>query len=212
MIFSFLADELDKKSRYFLMTGAIVPRPIAFVATVSQEGIANLAPYSFFNAFSASPPVVGFSAATKPDGSLKDTHRNLLETGECVIQLVDYSFAEKMNRCGADFASGINEFEAVGFESIASDLVKAPRVKESPFQMECKLIKEINLGAGFTKAPGAGNLLLCEVLKFHIDEKYYDADNQKVRSELLDAVGRYGVESYIHNSPNSVFSLERPSI
>lgn len=209
---SFLTEELDKKSRYFLMTGAIVPRPIAFVSTVNKEAKVNLAPYSFFNAFSASPPVVGFSAATKPDGTLKDTHKNLIETGECVIQLVDYSFVEKMNQCGADYEHGVNEFEEVGLEAVPSDLVKAPRVKGSPFQMECKLLKEINLGPHLSLSPGAGNLLLCEVLKFHIDEKYYDEENQKVRSQLIDAVGRYGTEFYIHNSSDPVFKLERPTL
>ena len=201
------AQELSPKEKYFLLIGGIGPRPIAFVSTVSKDGVPNLAPFSFFNAFSSNPPVVVFSPAktANPDKPYKDTYTNLVETKECVIQMVSYEMAEKMNLCAQDLEAGVNEFDISGFTELASDLVKPPRVKESPYQMECKLLEMKQLGDG----PGAGNLAICEVIKFHVDEAVFKAGSKKIDPQKIDLIGRNGEYYYTRASGDAIFEIKR---
>lgn len=187
------------------MLGGIAPRPIAFVSTISKEGVVNLAPYSFFNAFGANPPMIAFSPARRGrGGTLKDTYNNLMDTKECVVHIVSYSMAQQMNLTSADFEENINEFAMAGFTEMDSDIVKAPRVKESVFHMECKLHQMVELGG----KPGSGNLAICEVVRFHVAEEILTGpypDPQKI-----DAIGRNGGNYYTRASGDAIFELPKP--
>lgn len=200
--------DLSPKEKYFYLIGGIAPRPIALVSTISKKGIPNLAPYSFFNAFSANPPIVIFSPAktADPERPFKDTYINLIDTKECVIQMVSFEMAEKMNISSKDFDKDINEFEMAGFTEIKSDLVGAPRVKESPFQMECKLLEMKALG----DQPGAGNLAICEVIKFHINEKIFKENSRRIDPNAIDLIGRNGENYYTRAYGDAIFELKRP--
>lgn len=192
---------------YKLMVGAIVPRPIAFVSTVDATGVRNLAPFSFFTACSSNPPVVCFCPIVRtgpraPLLPLKDTLRNVRETGEFVINIVSEEFAEKMNRTSAEVPPEVDEFEISGLTPLASDLVRPARVAESHVQMECRLLQVVSV----SEEPGGGHLVLGEVLRFHIDEAILDGD--KIDPERLRAIGRMGGPTYIRTSDR--FDLIRP--
>src|SRR5215471_16902210 len=153
------------------MVGVIVPRPIAFVSTVSADGIRNLAPFSFFTGISANPPVICFSPMVRAsDGTRKDTLRNIEAVKEFVVNVVSEQFAEKMNICSAEFPPEVDEFEMSGLTPVASDVVKPPRVKESHINMECRLYLTIEI----SELPGGGNLVLGEVVRFHVEDEYFD--------------------------------------
>ena len=189
-----------------LILGAVVPRPIALVSSLSKNGVPNLAPFSFFNVFGYSPPVLGFSPANRGrDGTLKDTYINIKETKECVVHIVTHSMGEQVSLASREFNSDINEFEKSGFTPISSDLVKANRVKESPFQMECKLRDIINLGDG----PASGNLILCDIIRIHIKK---DLNWQEGIDPLdLDAIGRLGGSDYTKLNKDSIYQIEKPT-
>jgi flavin reductase (DIM6/NTAB) family NADH-FMN oxidoreductase RutF len=200
---SYDAKSLSNSEKYFLMISGIAPRPIAFVSTISTEGIANLAPFSFFNACGCEPPIVIFCPAAKDDeGKIqKDTYNNLIATKECVIHSVTYEMREKMLITSKDFAANINEFEESGFTAIKSDLVKAPRVKESPFQMECRLLEMKNYGTG--------NLAICEVLKFHIEDSWFkNSDSLRIDQDQIDLIGRNGGAYYTRSNSSSRFEMK----
>ena len=185
------------------MIGGISPRPIALVGTVSEDGTENLAPFSFFNAFGANPPMVAFSAARRGrEGTLKDTYHNLLATKECTIQLVTYDIVEQVNLASAEVSPEINEFTLSGLTPVDSDLIRPKRVLESPYQMECRLTQMIPLGDG----PGAGNLALCEVIRFHLAERLFD-ESGFISPDLLDIVGRNGGSHYTRASGDAIFSV-----
>lgn len=189
------------------LTAAISPRPIAWVSTLSKSGVPNLAPFSFFNAFGSNPPVVVFSPSRRVrDGTNKDTLLNLLETKACVIHVVPFSQVHKMNETSKEFDQNEDEFEKAGLTKIASTLVKPFRLKESPIAMECILTKHIELGQG----PGSGNLCICEVLCFHIDESLLTEKNT-LDPTKLDLVSRGGGAWYTRSHPNSMFELKKPS-
>lgn len=203
-MYSIEAKDLSHKDKYLLMSSGITPRPIAFVSTISQSGIYNLAPFSFFNAFSCEPPIIVFCPARREDSArpYKDTYLNLIETQDCVVQMVNFAIKEKMLKTAQDLAPEIDEFEIAGLTPIASDLVKAPRVKESPFQMECKLIEMKELGTN----PGAGNMAICEVVKFHVDENIFDAKN-KIDPRKIDLIGRNGGFYYTRVNFDAIFEM-----
>lgn len=205
-MYSVEAKDLSQKEKYFLLIGGVAPRPIAFVSTISASGIPNLAPFSFFNAFSSNPPVVIFSPAVSPDPDrpYKDTYLNLIETKECVVQMVSYEMADRMNICAKDWEPEVSEFEAAGFTPISSDLVKPPRVKESPYQMECKLLEMKILG----EKPGAGNLAICEVLKFHIDENVFREGTNRIDPNKIDLIARNGERYYTRASGAAMFEMK----
>jgi flavin reductase (DIM6/NTAB) family NADH-FMN oxidoreductase RutF len=188
---------------YKLLIGAIVPRPIAFVSTLSREGIPNLAPFSFFTAVSANPPVICFSPMRRR-GSMphKDTLHNITITREFVVNIVSEEFAQQMNITSAEFPPEVDEFEAAGLTPIPSDLVKPPRVKESHVHMECRLYLLVEVGG----EDGSGNLVLGEVLRFHVDDQYFD--DFKIDPDQLRAIGRMGGATYTRTTDR--FELPRP--
>lgn len=190
------------------LLGAIGPRPICFASTIDKDGRPNLAPFSFFNVFSANPPVVVFSPARSGrDGSTKHTHDNVKEVPEVVVNIVNYSMVQKMNVAAAPWDKGVSEFEKSGFTPIASDLVKPFRVAESPVQMECRVLRVEELsdkGAG-------GNLIIAEVIRIHIRTEVLD-ENQKIDPRKMDLVGRMGGAWYCHATPESMFQLAQPMV
>lgn len=185
------------------LLGAVAPRPIAFVSTVDEAGRANLAPYSFFNCFSSNPPILVFSSNRKvSDNTTKDTLHNAKTTKEVVVNVVPHSLLRQMAVTSISFPTEESEFTKSGLTPIASDLVKAYRVKESPIQMECKVTEIISLG----DQGGAGNLIVCEVLRMHIDENILD-DDQKIDPHKVDLMGRMGRAFYVRASGEAVHKI-----
>jgi flavin reductase (DIM6/NTAB) family NADH-FMN oxidoreductase RutF len=190
---------------YKLMVGAIVPRPIAFVSTISAGGIRNLAPFSFFTAASANPPVVCFAPMVRgSDGLQKDTLNNVRETREFVINIVSEDFAEKMNICSAEFPPDVDEWERSRLTPIPSECVKPPRVAESRFHMECKLVDIVTV----SEQPLGGNLILGEVLRFHVADELFE--DYRIDADRLNAIGRMGGPTYARTKDR--FDLERPKL
>lgn len=195
---------VPKLHKYLL--GAIGPRPIAFAATVDKEGNHNLAPFSFFNVFSANPPIMIFSPARSGrTNETKDTYNNVKEVPEVVINVVNYDIVHQMSLASSPFASHINEFDKAGFTPVDSDLVKPHRVAESPVQFECKVIEVKELG----DKGGAGNLVICEVVKFHISESVLDADGM-IDQKKIDLVSRMGGNWYCRADEHSMFEITKP--
>ena len=185
------------------LLGCVSPRPIAFASTVDEEGNPNIAPYSFFNCFSSAPPIVIFSSNRRgTDNSTKDTLHNIQATGEVVINMVSHSIVRQMAVASVSFPSGVNEFEKTGLTPVESDLVKPYRVAESPAQLECKVQQVIALG----DQGGAGNLIICEVVRMHIDENVLD-ENKKVDPHKIDLMGRMGRAFYVRASGENVYPV-----
>ena len=187
-----------------LLLGGVAPRPIALASTISKDGITNLSPFSFFNAFGANPPIVAFSPSRRGrDASLKDTYNNLMDTKEVVIQVVTHSMVEQVSLASAEYPSDIDEFLKSGLTPIDSDLVKPKRVKESPFQMECKLLEIRSFG----NAGASANIAICEVLKFHVAEDLFT--NGIIDPVKIDLVARMSGDFYSRAS-SDVFTLKMP--
>ena len=185
---------------YKLLIGSIVPRPIAFVSTVSSEGIHNLAPFSFFNAICGEPPTIAFSTSFREPR--KDTYVNVKTTGEFVVNIVSEKIAEQMNLASGEYPFGVDEFALSGLTALASDLVRPPRVKESHVNMECKLVQVIDVST----RPGGGSLIIGEVVRFHIDDAI--VENFRVDPDKLRAVGRMGGNDYARTRDR--FEMIRP--
>ena len=203
---SFTPGETSIPKFHQLMVGGIAPRPIALASTIDQEGRPNLSPFSFFNAFGANPPIVVFSPSRRgKDNTTKHTYENVKEVPEVVINAVTYEMVQKVSDASADFAKGVNEFEMVGFTMQPSELVKPFRVKESPFQMECKVLQVIETGYGHA----AGNLVICEVLRIHVNPDVLD-EKGRIDPHKIDLVGRLGGEYYVRASGPALFELAKP--
>lgn len=188
------------------LTGGVAPRPIALVSTISNDGIKNLSPFSFFNAFGSNPPIVAFSPARKgKDNTLKDTYNNLIANKECVIHAVTTNIVQQMNLSSSEFPPDVDEFYMSGFTPVESKLVKPYRVKESPFAMECKLLQMVELGG----SNGSGNLAICEVVLFHIDESII-SDN-KIDPFKINHTARNSGNWYTNSDKNSMYELAKPS-
>ncbi|MBS3915874.1 MAG: flavin reductase family protein [Bacteroidetes bacterium] len=188
------------------LLGAIGPRPICFASTIDKNGNPNLAPFSFFNVFSANPPVVVFSPARSGrDGTTKHTHDNVKEVAEVVVNIVNFEMVQKMNVAAAPWEKGINEFEKAGFTAIPSDLIRPFRVAESPVQMECKVLRVEELS---DKGSG-GNLIIAEVIRIHMNENVLD-ESGKIDPRKMDLVGRMGGPWYCHATPENMFQLPQP--
>ena len=191
------------------MIGAIVPRPIAFVSSLDVRGVRNLAPFSFFNGVSAAPPVVLFCAAVRREdrerglGPHKDTLLNVIDTREFVINVVTESIAEKMNLTSAQVPPDVDEFELSGLTPLPSELVKPPRVAESPVQMECRLRQIVEISE---KLHGS-TIVLGDVLRFHVREDV--VENFRIDADKLAAIGRMGGPTYVRTRDR--FDLERPA-
>lgn len=188
------------------LQNAIAPRPICFASTINKQGELNLAPFSFFNIFSSNPPIAVFSPAySGRTGAAKDTLLNVLEVPECVINVVTYNMVHQTSLASSPFPKGINEFVKAGFTPIPSELVQPFRVKESPVQMECKVIEVKELG----KSGGAGNLVICEIVKIHIDESVLNSDNQ-IDTCKIDLVARMGDNWYCRANGEALFEVQKP--
>ena len=188
------------------LLGAVGPRPIAFASTIDKNGNPNLAPFSFFNVFSANPPIMVFSPARSGrTNTTKDTYENVKEVAECVINIVNFDIVEQMSLSSSPYEKGVNEFEKSGLTPIKSEVVKPFRVKESPVQFECKVNDVIELGQN----GGAGNLVICEVVKIHIDEKIIGEDGL-IDQEKIDLVSRMGGNWYCRADKNSMFEVKKP--
>lgn len=188
------------------LLGAVAPRPIAFASTVDGKGNVNLSPFSFFNAFSANPPILIFSPARRVrDNTTKHTLENVHEVPEVVINIVDYAMVEQMSLASTEYDKGVNEFQKSGLHEIASRIVKPPRVAESPASFECKVNEVIALGDG----GGAGNLIICEVLLGHFNDSIFD-NGGKIDPYKLDAVSRMGGNWYCRANGDALFEIPKP--
>jgi flavin reductase (DIM6/NTAB) family NADH-FMN oxidoreductase RutF len=195
--------EHDHRSIYKLMIGAIVPRPIAFVSSISPEGTLNLAPFSFFTGVSANPPVICFSPMIRgSDGKRKDTLNNIEATREFVVNIVSEDFAERMNVCSTEFPPEVDEFQQSGLTAIPSSLVKPPRVKESRIHLECQLLQVVHV----SPRPLGGSLVLGQVLCFHVADELWE--DFRVDPDKLRPIGRMGGPTYTRTTDR--FDLLRP--
>lgn len=198
--------DISQPELHSYLLSAVAPRPICFASTVDKEGNVNLSPFSFFNVFSSNPPVLVFSPARSGrDGSMKHTHENVLEVPEVVINIVNYPMVEQMSLSSTAYDKGVNEFVKAGFTQVKSDVVAPPRVGEAPVAMECTVTQVIPLA----DAPGAGNLILANVERMHIQEEYLDANGQ-LDTQKLDLVGRMGGSWYTRSSGDSLFEIPKP--
>ncbi|MGB0849828.1 MAG: flavin reductase family protein [Bacteroidia bacterium] len=188
------------------LLGSVGPRPIAFASTIDADGNRNLAPFSFFNVFSANPPILVFSPARSGrTNTTKNTYDNVKVVPEVVINVVTYDMVHQMSLASSPFEAGVDEFHKAGFTPVESETIKPFRVKESPVQMECKVIEVKELG----HEGGAGNLVICEVQKIHINEDVLD-DNGAVDQTKIDLVSRMGGNWYCRANEGSMFEVDKP--
>lgn len=197
--------ELPQPKLHQYLLGAIGPRPIAFASTIDDQGRPNLAPYSFFNVFSSNPPILIFSPARRGrDNTTKHTLENALAHRECVINIVNYEMVEQMSLASTEYPLGVSEFEKTGLTPIASDVVKPFRVKEAPVQFECKINDVVALGT----QGGAGNLVICEVVRIHVAESILDEEG-RISPIKIDQVARMGGHWYTRAN-KGLFQLPQP--
>jgi flavin reductase (DIM6/NTAB) family NADH-FMN oxidoreductase RutF len=199
-----IPNEVANKDIHQYLITAVAPRPIAFVSTLDEHGNKNLAPYSFFNVFSSNPPIAVFSSNRKgTDNTTKDTLHNVKVSGECVINVVPYSIVRQMSLASVEFPSDVSEFEKSGLTAEPSQIVKAPRVAESPVNLECKVIDIITLG----DKGGAGHLIICEILLISIDESVMTAGS--LDQQKLDLMGRLGKNFYVRASGDALLEINQ---
>ncbi len=202
---SFEPKELSVQKLHGLLLSAVAPRPIAFASTIDAAGNPNLTPFSFFNVFSANPPILIFSPARRvSNNTTKHTLENAKQIKEVVINVVNYDIVQQMSLSSTEYPEAINEFDKAGLTMVKSDLVKPFRVGESPVQFECKVNEVIALG----QEGGAGNLIICEVVKLHITEEVLNAD-ETINQEALDLVARAG-GSYYTRANKGFFEIPKP--
>ncbi|WP_046756352.1 flavin reductase family protein [Kordia jejudonensis] len=197
--------EIPTAKLHGYLLGAVAPRPIAFASTVDADGNPNLSPYSFFNVFSANPPIMIFSPARRVrDNTTKHTLENAMATKEVVINVVNHAIVQQMSLSSTEYAEGVNEFEKAGLTMLASDIVKPFRVAESPVQFECKVNEIVHLG----NEGGAGNLIICEVVKLHINEDVLN-DRGSIDHYKIDLVARAG-GSFYSRARDGFFEIPKP--
>lgn len=195
--------EIATKDLHQFILGAVAPRPIAFASTISAEGIPNLAPYSFFNAFSSNPPILIFSSNRRvSNNTTKDTLKNVEDTGEVVINVVSHRIVRQMALCSIEYGAEVNEFEKAGFTPLASEKVRPFRVAESHVHMECKVDKILPLG----DKGGAGNLIFCNIVLMHIAEEVLN-EKGRIDPHKIDLVARMGRFYYARASGDAIFEV-----
>ncbi|WP_027138314.1 flavin reductase family protein [Gaetbulibacter saemankumensis] len=196
---------LQTSKLHSYLLSAVAPRPIAFASTIDADGRPNLSPFSFFNVFSANPPILIFSPARRVrNNTVKHTLENVKSVKEVVINVVNFDMVHQMSLASTEFAEGVNEFEKAGFTMLESELIKPYRVAESPVQMECKVKDVVALG----EEGGAGNLVICEVVKLHINEAVLN-DDASINQDKLDLVARAG-GSYYSRANSGFFEIPKP--
>ena len=199
-------EDLDARTLHGCLLGGIAPRPIAFVSTVDADGRVNLAPFSYFNVFSANPPLVVFSPARRGrDATTKHTWDNVQAVPEVVVNLVDYALVHACSLASTDFAEGVDEFVKAGLTALPSEVVQPPRVAESPVQLECKVVKVESLG----EQGGAGQLVFAEIVRMHFRDNVLN-DAGVPDATLLDLVGRCGGDHYVRASGEALFTVPKP--
>lgn len=198
--------EIPVAKLHHYLLGSVGPRPIAFASTVDTDGNDNLAPFSFFNVFSANPPILIFSPARSGrTNTTKDTYNNVKIVPEVVINVVNHDMVHQMSLASSPFSPDVNEFDKAGFTAIPSETIQPKRVGESPVQFECKVIEVKEFG----HEGGAGNLIMCEVQKIHINEKVLNADGV-IDQHKIDLVARMGGNWYCRADANSMFEITKP--
>lgn len=204
-MFSISPKDVSPQKLQGFLQSSVGPRPIAFASTVDQNGNSNLSPFSFFNVFSSNPPILVFSPARRVrDNTVKHTLINCEATKEVVINVVNFDIVQQMSLSSTEYADGVNEFLKAGLTMLPSDLVKPFRVAESPVHFECKVNQIISLGT----EGGAGNLIICEVVKLHIDESILD-ENGSINQHKIDLVSRMGANWY-SRSNEGLFEIPKP--
>jgi flavin reductase (DIM6/NTAB) family NADH-FMN oxidoreductase RutF len=199
--------ELKPAERQYYLQHVIAPRPICFASTIDKAGNVNLSPFSFFNLFSSNPPVVVFSPARRVrDSTTKHSLQNILEVPEVVINIVTYDMVQQVSLASCEFPKGTNEFLKAGFTEEPASLVRPPMVKESKVKMECKVIEVKALGNG----GGAGNLVICEVIRMHIHDGLLD-ENNKLDQRKINHVARLGGDWYCVVNETNLFKVEKPN-
>ena len=200
--------EIKTAQLHAYLLGAIAPRPICFASTIDKDGVANLAPFSFFNVFGSKPPICIFSPARRVrDNTIKHSLENVYETKEVVINVVNYNIVQQMNLASCEYPKGVDEFVKAGFTPVKSDMVKPFRVKESPVQLECKLLQVIETG----HEGGAANLIICEVVCMHIDDNVLD-EAGRIDPNKIDLVARMGADYYCRASGSAIFEVHKPNV
>ena len=197
---------LTSQELYRLLTSTITPRPIAFVSSKDEEGVCNLSPFSFFNIFSVTPPIIVFSPVNRiSDNTKKDTLHNVIKTKACVVALVNQRIVQQASLSSGNYKSSTDEFEKAGFTKIQASSIDGNLIKEAPVNFECKVNQIVELG----EKGGAGNLVICEIVNIHINENILDAEN-KVDPHKLDIVSRLGHNWYGKTTEESLFEIAKP--
>lgn len=197
---NFETSELASQDTYRLLSGGITPRPIAWISTRSKDGIDNLAPYSFFTVASCNPPVLLYTQVTQRSGIDKDTLQNLIETGECVVNIVNSSLLEKMNTTSASIDKSESEFDLAGIEHCRSQTVAPYSVKDAPIRYECTLKEVIKLG----DLPTGGTIVLLDVKSIYVQDELYSEG--AINQTLIDSVGKMGGDVFTIDAKHVAFS------
>lgn len=199
--------ELTTPEKQYYLQHVIAPRPICFASTIDREGNVNLSPFSFFNMFSSNPPVVVFSPSRRVrDNTTKHTLHNVMEVPEVVINMVTYDMVQQTSLASCEYPKGVDEFVKAGFTKEPATVVKPPMVKESKAKLECRVLDIQSLG----EQGGAGNLVICEVLRLHIDDSLLDED-RKFDQTKMEHVARLGGDWYCHVSKENLFKVAKPN-
>jgi flavin reductase (DIM6/NTAB) family NADH-FMN oxidoreductase RutF len=202
-----LPDDLPHRERHQLLLSGVAPRPIALIATMDAGGTANLSPYSFYNAYSSKPPIVAIGPAiSAKTGAEKDTYRNILDTKQATISACTYAMVESISLASCEYPSNIDEFTKCGLTKAASHIVRPPRVAEAPFSMECTLMENIELRRDIG---GNGNIMLLEVVAFHMSESVMT--DGRLDPRKMDLVARMGYDWYARAEGNNVFEVRKPT-
>lgn len=195
--------EIPTKDLHQYLLAIVAPRPIAFVSTIDGKGVPNLAPFSFFNCFSSNPPIVVFSANRRvANNTTKDTLSNIEANRQCVINAVSYDIVRKVAVCSCDYPYDVDEFEMSGLTPLASETIAPPRVAESPAALECEVTQILPLGS----QGGAGNLIICKVLRIHVKDEIIN-DRDRIDPDKIDLMGRMGRMYYSRASGDSIYEI-----
>ncbi len=202
-----LFSQLSIPEKQQWLNHAIAPRPICFASTIDKEGNVNLSPFSYFNVFSANPPIVIFSPARRGrDNTIKHTLENVLEIPECVINMVDHDMVQQMSLSSCEYPKGVDEFIKSGFTKESATMVKPPMVKEAKIKLECRVNEIKSLG----EEAGAGQLVIAEILCMHVDESILGEDG-KIDQQKMHLVARLGGNWYCKVDEGTLFQVEKPN-
>jgi flavin reductase (DIM6/NTAB) family NADH-FMN oxidoreductase RutF len=201
--------DLTPVQRQHFLQSAVAPRPICFASTVDKAGLVNLSPFSFFNVFGTTPPILIFSPSRRVrDNSTKHTWQNVLEVPEVVINIIDYAMVQQASLSSCDYPKEVNEFIKAGLTEEPATLVSPPMVKESRIKIECRVLETKTLG----EEGGAGNLVICEALRMHIDPAILDDEKKFIDQRRLQLVARLGGDWYCRTNEQSLFIVEKPNV